>query len=293
MWDLLTFWIFDSMLSTRGRTLMTWHVICLPRLVLHLVVRCLISSTRCVPVTVLVIQILTIIFAFVRGVQLSGVIMIISTLVMGAVYLLTRAWRPLVIVVWGAARSWTSTRRPSPLLAWSHAIRTAWSWLHVDLLAVIIYLLATLRCMLPIDWRTSCTRRRHWRVMVVHDPQAIVWRHRLRVVILRTSVGPMRKLMMRRWTAGIVRILALDHPRNVLLRAALVSNNLNGSVAKGRKNGLGVRRHLLLLFSIGIMFLSTLVLIIKTSLLLAATLALVDRLLRAAVSDNEWVVIAE
>ena len=83
---------------------MTWHVICLPRLVLHLVVRCLISTTRSVAMTVLVIQILTIIFAFVRGVQLSGVIMIISTLVMGAVYLLTRAWRSLVIVVWGAAR---------------------------------------------------------------------------------------------------------------------------------------------------------------------------------------------
>lgn len=160
--------------------------------------------------------------------------MIIPTLMVIPVYLLTWTWGSLIIVVGGTARPWTSTRRPSPLLTWSHSVRTSWCWLHIYLLYVIICLLAAFRCMLPVDWGARRARWRHGWMMVIHHSQSIVWRHRLRIMILGTSTGAVRKLMMSRWTTCVTLILALDHPRYVLLWATLVSNYLNGSVAEGR-----------------------------------------------------------
>lgn len=137
---------------------------------LHVTLWC-VSSVRCVVVIWLETMIL---FVEVGMLLLAGVLVggSAGVVVVAARHLLTGAGRPLV--VGSAARPAASARRARPLLTGAKPARASGRGLHVDELAVSICLLAALRGMLSVD--RGARSRLGWmgRMVVVHDPQAVV-----------------------------------------------------------------------------------------------------------------------
>ena len=150
---------------------MVLQVTTLPGLMLHVTLWC-VSSVRCV----VVIWLETVILFVVVGMLLLAGVLVggsAGVVVVAARHLLTGAGRPLV-VVGSAARPAASARRARPLLAGAKPARAPGRGLHVDELAVSICLLAALRGMLSVD--RGARSRLGWmgRMVVVHDPQAVV-----------------------------------------------------------------------------------------------------------------------
>jgi hypothetical protein len=128
-------------------------------------------------------------------------------------------------------------------------------------------------------------------VVVIHDSQAIIWRQRLSVmsVHLRSST--------RIWNLRAI-ASAVHDTGNMLLRAALVSNDFNRTISKRWENRLGVHGTLRLFLVVPI-----LLLLLADCVSLAASRVIrharwlsviaADGLLRAAVTDHQWIIISQ